>query len=485
MPARVYWRRLTARKAGGLWIVDSRSYLTLGIRWFVLLAGSAGAGLCWSGIVAGDLSVAARSALAVSSITVGLWASELIALPVTALLGMVLLYVTGAAGTADQALSGFASPVLFFLLGSAGLGIAAEHVGLTERMAAWLLERSRGSGRRLLGELLLSMPLQALAVPSAISRNAVLVPVYERVLDRLGSPRRLGMAIMLTLGVLGPLASSALLSGGTSPVAASQAIGGFTWMTWLVALAPPYYVLLGVGGIAVWLFARPERAIVTAAEVQVTPPGRLGSAEWRVAAVCIATSLLWMGDRFTHWPTAVPALLALVVLVTPRIGVMTWQRFSRSAPWGICTVLAGAVSLAASLTRSGAAAWMAHGLFGRIAVPSTSWAMALAVFAVMGLITLAIPNRAAAITLGIPLATAYAAGSPLNAAAAGLVVMIVVDAETIYPAQTAANLLAYDRGYFSGGQLARFNAITLAAAAAVVVFVALPWWSLVGLPAVH
>jgi len=128
---------------------------------------------------------------------------------------------------------------------------------------------------------------------------------------------------------------------------------------------------------------------------------------------------------------------------------------------------------------------MAHGLFGRIPVPNTSWAMALAVFAVMGLITLAIPNRAAAITLGIPLATAYAAASPLNAAAAGLVVMIVVDAETIYPAQTAANLLAYERGYFSGGQLARFNAITLAAAAAVVVFVALPWWSLVGLPAVH
>jgi len=47
------------------------------------------------------------------------------------------------------------------------------------------------------------------------------------------------------------------------------------------------------------------------------------------------------------------------------------------------------------------------------------------------------------------------------------------------------NLLAYERGYFSGGQLARLNAITLAAAAAVVVFVALPWWSLVGLPAVH
>lgn len=475
----------TLSRAFGVKRDPTGSPAAAGIRWLVVLAGTAGAGLCWRDLVATDLSGAARAGLGVASLAVGLWASELVALPVTALLAMVLLYVTGAVGQVEQAFSGFASPVLFFLLGSAGLGIAAEHVGLTDRMAGWLLDRSRGSGRRLLGELLVSMPLQALVVPSAISRNAVLVPVYERVLTRLGHPRRLGMAIMLTLGVLGPLASSALLSGGTSPVAASQAIGGFTWISWLVTLAPPYYVLLILGGIAVWIFTRPERAVVTAAEVQLAVPKRPSAAEWRVSVVCVATSVLWMLDHFTRWPTAIPALLALVVLVTPRLGVMSWEHFSKVAPWGTCTVLAGAVSLAASLTRSGAAAWMAHGLFGRVAVPHTPWAMALAVFTVMGLITLAIPNRAAAITLGIPLATAYAATGPLNAAAAGLVVMIVVDAETIYPAQTAANLLAYERGYFSPGQLARFNLITLAAAAVVVVFVALPWWSLVGLPAAH
>jgi di/tricarboxylate transporter len=108
--------------------------------------------------------------------------------------------------------------------------------------------------------------------------------------------------------------------------------------------------------------------------------------------------------------------------------------------------------------------------------------MALAVFAVTAVITLAIPNRAAAITLGVPLAAAYAGAGPLGAAAAGLVVMIAVDAETIYPAQTAANLIAYDRGYFSAALLARFNVVTLVLAALVLVFVAVPWWGLVGLP---
>jgi len=453
------------------------------VRGAVLLAGVAGAALCAAGLLAADLAPAGRASLAVTSLAVGLWASEALALPTTALLAMSLLYVTGAAPRVEQAFVGFASPVLFFLLGSAGLGIAAEHSGLADRLAGWLLARSRGSGWRLLLELLLSLPLQALVIPSAISRNAVLVPVYDRVLARLGRPPALGAAVMLTLGVLGPLASSALLSGGTSPVAAAQAIGGFTWPTWLVALAPPYYVLLALGGVAVWLFTRPERAVVVAAQVDVVQPtARLRPAEWRVAAVSVATALLWMLDQLTRWPPAIPALLALVALLAPRLGVMSWAAFSRTAPWATCLVLAGAVSLADALAASGAAGWLAAALFGSLPVPDAAAPRALVVFVVTGLLALGIPNRAAAITLGVPLAAAYAGAGPLSGAAAGLVVMIVVDAETVYPAQTAANLLAYDRGYFSAGQLARFNVITLLLAAAVVVGVALPWWSLVGLP---
>src|SRR5207245_10527234 len=128
-----------------------------------------------------------------------------------------------------------------------------------------------------------------------------------------------------------------------------------------------------------------------------------------------------------------------------------------------------AVSQADARTRTGAAAWMARGLFGWLPVASGAAAMALGVFVVTSVITLAIPNRAAAITLGVPLAAAYASTGPLSVVAAGLIVMIAVDAETIYPAQTAANLIAYDRGYFSAGLLARFNMVTIALAAAVVV----------------
>jgi solute carrier family 13 (sodium-dependent dicarboxylate transporter), member 2/3/5 len=454
----------------------------LSLSQLVLFVGFGVAVLCWSGLVAADLAPPARASLGVSSLAVALWGSEVLALPVTALLAMVLLFVLGAVPRLELALVGFASPVLFFLLGTAAIGIAAEHSGLADRGAAWLLARSGGSGRRLLVELLVSLPVQALLVPSAISRNAILVPIYERVLARLGRPPRLGAAVMLTLGVLGPLASSALLSGGTSSVATAQALGGFNWPSWFVLLAPPYYVLLALGGLGLWLLHRPELTLAPEEAIEVVHPGPWTAAEWRVAAVTGATSLLWMLDQLTGWPPAVPALLALVVLVTPGIGATTWSAFAAQAPWGTCIVLAGAVSLAQALTASGAADWVARGLFGWIGSAEGAAPVALVICAVTALITLAIPNRAAAITLIIPLASAYASAGPLPTVAAGLVVMIVVDAETLYPAQTAANLLAYDRGYFNAGQLTRFNLLLLAATAAVIVLVALPWWALVGLP---
>jgi len=454
-----------------------------GVRLLLGLAGAAGALLCWRGAVAAELAPAGRGALGVASLAGGLWASELVPLPVTAVLVTVLLYASGAVQRPEQAFGGFASPVVFFLLGAAGLGVAAQRSGLMTRISTWLLGRSGGSGGRLLTELLVSLPLQAFVVPSATSRNAILVPVYEQVLARLGRPQRLGAAIMLVLAVLGPFASSAILSGGVSPVAAAQAIGGFTWLSWFAALALPYYVLIVASGLVLRLFARPEHLAISLPAGQAAARfGRLTAGEWRVAAVSAGTSLLWMLDRFTHWPPALPALLALVLLMLPGFGVMTWQEFTAQAPWSTCFMIGGATSLATVLTQTGAAAWTAQRLFNLFPATHSETATALIVFVVATAISLAIPGRAAVILLAVPLAITYAAAGSLSAPAAGLVVMLAVDAQTLYPAQTTTSLIAYESGYFSAGQLCRFNLVTIPITLLVALFVALPWWAFTGLP---
>ena len=62
-------------------------------------------------------------------------------------------------------------------------------------------------------------------------------------------------------------------------------------------------------------------------------------------------------------------------------------------------------------------------------------------------------------------------------------VALTVDAVILYPVQTAANLLAYDSGYFSTSDVRRlgFGMLVLTIVVAILV---LPYWSLLSLPLV-
>src|SRR5262249_61928157 len=70
-------------------------------------------------------------------------------------------------------------------------------------------------------------------------------------LDRMGVAQsdRSGGMLMLALGVLNPLASSALLTGGLASMTAASLLGGFSWLRWFALMSVPYYALL-FGGAA-------------------------------------------------------------------------------------------------------------------------------------------------------------------------------------------------------------------------------------------
>src|SRR5262249_56424757 len=87
-------------------------------------------------------------------------------------------------------------------------------------------------------------------------------------LDRMGVAQsdRSGGMLMLALGVLNPLASSALLTGGLASMTAASLLGGFSWLRWFALMSVPYYALL-FGGAALL------RALVGPFE-----PGRGGQA---------------------------------------------------------------------------------------------------------------------------------------------------------------------------------------------------------------
>jgi anion transporter len=422
---------------------------------------------------------AVLGAMAVGTI---LWISEATPIGLTAVAVVVLLALSPGARLSDAA-GGFASEVVLFLIGAVAIGTAVEVSGLAGRAARSLSRMARGSPARLYVQMIASLPAFAVLVPSAITRNAILIPAYRDALDRMGISQtdRSGRMLMLALGVLNPLASSALLTGGLASITAASLLGGFSWLRWFALMSVPYYALLFGGALLLrWLVGPFEPAQHGQPQAQARQP--FSATEVKTLAVLAATLALWLTDHFHRLSPAIPALIGAAVLLMPRVGVLSWKTFESKLSWAIILSIGAALSLAAAMTRSGAAAFVSRSVVSHLAgLANEPTLLIIGLIAAVAFIHLAITNLAACIALLIPVAVTIAERAALNPIVCGLVVTIVVDAVIFYPVQTATNLLAYETGYYSAADVRRLG-VGMLVLTMLVILLTIPYWSALSLP---
>jgi anion transporter len=428
-----------------------------------------------------DLSVEGQRVLAVTALAVGLWGSEALPAGITGIAVVVALVLARAVPGVREALVGFADPVAYFLIGVLTIGLAVSRSGLAERVARLFLRGCRGRPRVLYLQLLAAFPLLTLLLPSATTRTGILVHVYDRALELSGVPpgAPLARAVMMALNSVNRLASTVLLTGGITPIVAAGLIGGISWARWFALMSVPYAVLLVLGAGLIYLRYRHgfEGVLPASPETVGTP---LSATEWRTAIITAGASLLWLTDALHP---ALPAMIAWVCLLTPRIGVLSWGEFERGVGWASFTVIASSLSLAQALVRSGASRWLAslvvHATPGLGASPLAVVVLLLVAAAVLRLL---IPNITGFLATTIPVAMSIGVATGLNPLVCGLVVTIAGDAVLYYPAQSASSLVVYQRGHLSAPEIFRFGLWMTGLAALVVLAVALPYWSAIGEP---
>jgi anion transporter len=411
-----------------------------------------------------------------------LWVSEAVPLGVTAILVLALLGLSPGLQLPDV-VGGFAADVTFFLIGAVAIGAAVETSGLAARAAHFLSRSARGSPTRLYAQMIAGFPILALMIPSAITRNAILIPAYRDTLTAMGVGQtgRVGRAVMLALGMLNPLASSALLTGGITSITAATLLGGFSWLTWFVLMAVPYYALLILGAIYLRLMVgRFEPAGTSAGARAEREP--LSGAELRTLAVLAVTSLLWLTDHLHRLSPAIPALLGAVFLLLPGIGVLSWKTFEARLSWGLILTVGTSLSLATLMTQSGAAAWLGRHFLGHLSgLAATPHILVVCLIVAAALVHLAITNLAACVALLLPINATIAESAGLNPLVSGLIITMVVDAVILYPVQTASNLMAYESGYFDRADVRNLG-LGMLVLTILIALLVLPYWGLLGVP---
>ncbi len=430
-------------------------------------------GLSWSG----------QKVLAVVILAIILWATEALPVGISSLIILVLLAVTKSVSSMEELFRGFLSPILYFLVGVMAMAGAIVKSGLAQRAARIFLRRAQGNSRRLFLNCLLSLPPLALILPSAITRNAILLPAYQETFQRLNLPRHDGLvkSIVLTLGLLNPFASSAFMTGGLAPMTTATLLGSFSWGRWFFLMSVPYYLLLLLGGLWIFFINPSSRKAFPHEKEEARPP--LSSAEMRVLLIIVLTSLLWILDFWHGWHPAIPALIAAILLATPKIGLLSWKELEGAISWSTFFVLGASLSLAQALITSGAAHWFAHALSTSIIQFQEIPALIIFLLILMvSIVHLGIANMSACIALLIPITTTLASSLHMNPLVFGLIVGIVVDAVILYPVQTATNLLAYETGLIDSWDVLKVGLGLFVLTFFVILFVAIPWWSFLGLP---
>ncbi|HTE77896.1 MAG TPA: SLC13 family permease [Xanthobacteraceae bacterium] len=432
-----------------------------------------------------SLSHAGQAVLGVALAGVALWASEAVPLGFAAIFVLVLLGTTPSSG-GSITFGGFAAPVVFFLMGAVALGAAVESTGLAGRIATLLVRSAGGSPSRLYIQMLASLPGLAFLMPSAITRNAVLIPAYRDTLSAMGIAQsdRAGRALMLALGILNPLASSAILTGGVTSMTASAIIGDFSWLHWFALMAVPYYTLILLGGIALRLMVgRFEGRRVGGEHTARSLSAPLSRQELTTIVVLALVSALWLTDFLHGLSPAIPALFGAILLCCPKFGVLRWKDFEGRLSWGLILTVGASLSLSQAMIGAGTVDWMGRQFMALFmgATPHP-FVLLIGIIVAAAIIHLAITNLAACVALLVPITMTVAHSAGVNPIVCALIVTIVTDSVILYPVQTASNLIAYETGYFRGADVRRLGIAMLGLTVLVGLCIAIPYWEALGLP---
>lgn len=450
------------------------------------------------------LTPAGQYALATTAFAATLWVTGALPLAATSLLVPVLLGLFGVYASFENALSGFADPVVFLFLATFVLAAALQRHGLDRRVALRLVARFGTSPRALVLGVMVTTAVLSMVV-SNTATAAMMLPIAVGLVRQVAASSRedpenlhvslvLGTAYAASVGGVGTLV-------GTPPnaiaVAALRDSLGIqvSFVDWLAVGLPVVAITLPVVWLVLtyWLYP-PEVTDVSAARdaaaAELAALGPLDESARRTALVFAAVAGLWtlgglgfLFDAFLPQPWYVTVFggtgtsifgttghtgvlyYALVGLLTVPalflLGVTSEDALLDGVDWSTILLFGGGISLADALADTHATAWLADALFAHLSIPSFLLLVAVVVLVAVTFSELASNTATVAILAPVLVALGQALGPTYGytptAGALLLVLAAAVGASYGFalPVATPPNAIAYGTGEVTRGQMLR------------------------------
>ena len=377
-------------------------------------------------------------------ICAGLWMTEIVPLPVTALLVPVIAYFMGILSP-KEAMAPFSSTIIFLFMGGFTLSALLNKHGIDRWLADKVTTMSNGN-------LWVSV-IGFFAVTSFLSMwmsntatTAMMIPIAIALVNK-EYPR---MRTMILLGT----AYSANIGGngtavGSPPNGLAVSALDIDFFTWFKVGFPTALVLFPLVIIALWFVIRPEK------DAKVNRLSDSHSMNWTSEAkgtigLFLFTVICWIFSSQIGASLGLKnfdrMIAILITALAPAFKLITWKDLEDKIGWGILLLFGGGLCLSVVLGETGTSLWLATALINSI---STPWIIIFACITLMVFLTELSSNTGSAAIL-IPVMIALSNQfDPAVTYALVFGVGLAANCAFMLPVATPPNALVYGTGYIN------------------------------------
>ncbi|MGG7654897.1 SLC13 family permease [Kocuria rosea] len=418
------------------------------------------------------LSPEGQAVLAVTLWVATWWITEAIPIPVTSLLPVVLMPLTGAL-EGDAVVSAYGNDIIFLFIGGFTLAIAMEKWNLHQRIALSIVSAIGTSPKRIVLGFMVATAFLSMWV-SNTAATMMMIPVGLAVVYQAAHTLRggehaaelpkfeksivFGIGYAATIGGLGTLI-------GTPPLAILAATTGelfgetISFGQWMMFGVPIVILLLAF----TWFFLTnvsfkvrfkhlPGGAELIRSEKKAL--GAMSHEEKAVLAVFLGVAFLWVTRSFI-WEDVLPgisdgiiAIIATVVLFTlptrraDERRIMQWED-SKKIPWGILLLFGGGLAIAAGFVETGLSGWIGEQLR---ALDGVDVILIILLATALVLFMTEITSNAATATMILPVMAAFAIALGIHPFALMVPCAMAANCAFMLPVGTPPNAILFGTG---------------------------------------
>jgi len=402
----------------------------------------------------------------------------------------------GTKAALPYALGGFSNSAVVLVAAACFIAAAMTATRLDQRIALQVLSYVPARANHVVMGAMLVGFLLSFIVPSATARVACLMPIMLGFLTAFGADRRSKFAALV---VITAAQTASVWNVGIKTSAAQNMVAiGFierqfgetiTWGEWFVAGAPFSACLSVALYFIMTRMLKPEMDHIAggreAVRQQLDALGKMTANQWKLLAITLVLLGFWATEGVLHKvDTTSSTIVAVTLMLMPRIGIMTWKESQKGFPWGTVVLFAVGIAMGSAMLKTQAAPWLAKLIVDNLGLANASAfaiLMLLSVFLIVIHLGFASATALASTMIPIVISVLQAVETPgINAIGITMLLQFVVSFGFILPVNSPQGMLAYGTDTFTIKQYVRTGFVITIAACVLLVIFALTYWPMMG-----